>query len=244
MSTAAAPVAKKGDQDMDEVLDHLAQGEVYAEYGITAMYIQHAREVTDVTDAVAEDMGAVRHLSPMAQFKHERYKGAVYVPKLTNESKVMLTTVLLMMACLAILSALAAYAMKHLTGAIRYSYTDAGPRIAQAPVQPVQLMNQQAFDLLLEERPQETVSLYLKRAAAMRHKNDWQQAIRAFKSAALHSVTAIEISEHLSHVQDLINAGDTQEALLHLNSLDHERMGAAERETATALLGRLHFAVE
>ena len=148
MSTATAAAPKKGEDEIDEVLDHLAQGEVYAEYGITAMYIQHAREVTDVTDAVVEDGGAVRHLSPLAQFNHERFKGSVYVPKLTNESRVMLTTVLLMMACLAVLSSLAAYAMKQLTGAIRYSYTDAGPRIAQAPVKPAELINPQSFEAL------------------------------------------------------------------------------------------------
>ena len=56
---------------------------------------------------------------------------------------------------------------------------------------------------MLEERPQETVSLYLKRASVMRGKKHWQDAISAFKSAALHSITPIEISEHLSHMSKI-----------------------------------------
>ena len=234
-------------REIDQVIDHLAQGEVYAEYGVTAMYIKEAKEVPDVTDAFAQvgDGGFIRSaLSDTEAFTKERFRGSLFIPKLTNEIKVMLATVMLMLVTVAVLSSLTAYTIKHLSVSIKYTYTDAGPQVQLAPARDSHLLNEQKFAGLLEERPEEIVSLYLKRAKLLRKKNQWYDAIDAFKSAALHSVTPIPVGEHLEHVQTLIYAKDVETAMTHLNSLDHELMSPEEHEKATGFLGRLHFAVE
>ena len=233
---------------IDDVLDHLAQGEVYAEHGVTAMYAQHAREVSDVTDAFAEisteGFDRNQDLSETDRFHRERYKGAVYVPKMKAETKVMVTTVLLLMSIFAMMSALAAYAVTYLTAAIRNTYTDTAPSIEEQPVSTAVLLSDGMFSQLIERYPEQIVSLYLKRARALHKEKKWLVSIEAYKTAELHSVYPIPVIEQLDHVQCLIGAKRIDAALEHLSQLDFEAMGEEEQARATALLGRLHFAVD
>ncbi|NRA38533.1 MAG: hypothetical protein HRU15_10360 [Planctomycetes bacterium] len=231
---------------IDNVLDHLAQGEVYAEQGTMAIFADDIREVPDAASAYDPDPSNQRQAvgSVTGRFRRERYRGAMYVPKMDTADKIIALTVLGLLASFGILAALAAFNMIGLTENIRVSYTTQGPQLEIQPVPLHVLLNQDLFEEQLSRYPDQVVSLYMKRAYAFRTKKKWPQAVRSFEEAALHSDQRIAMDDHFNYIDSLVHAGLIKRAMTHLESRDRDKMTEDERKNATALLGRLHFALQ
>jgi hypothetical protein len=247
--------AMTSDQDFDDRLDALAQGETFAFRADKDDVLAGA--LTDVIDSTDDDprwrvdtrtlqsmpaSAPTTSVLPLEFGPDLRQVKGYMVPRPGNMVRVMAMAVVAMMALMTLLTAVIAQAIQGLTNQVRGDERFNETVVVAQPVPADEVMDPEAFARLLQAWPDRRQELWLRRFAALRAAGQWDQSCEAFREAALVDRQALPWSAQMDYLEVLLHIEDLERAEAVARELRFDQLDEDDQQRFTVAMTRLALA--